>query len=517
MPLTRPALESRAGGGTSALFASSSQRSPAVKPNHQPVLDLHILRRDTPMAIGSALTRPTARFHLRKKVGEGSFGSVFEATDTAAPDGARVGQRVAIKMLKDMYHTRHDALCALRELSIMRQCNHPNIIGNSVWRMHRQRKQHGAMAAADDLPPAYHPVLEPPPDVRSDARVDRSLWFVMDLCNSRDLGYMMVRGAKKRWEGAWDTTSGAPSRWGHLQATSILCQLFHGLEYLHRSNVVHRDLKPSNLLLETSDDLPGGLRLRICDFGLSRQIRPEPRQRWQALVNTTKKQQHLQRHHDELHPETAQESAPERGALGTVEAPPGRLPLARPSLLHRQKTTGAIATRHYRAPEMLLLASEYGQAIDVWAAGCILGELLRSVSTPGPPQDGGEDSPLDGRPPPKASPLFNGLASYPLLSGTGDETGDAAGLPAVGTDEGASTDGEAFALALETEPTHQLNVIFDLLGRHEFVIRCTHLVIAWLRPSFVLTAAGTLPCRHTVQGANSIDGCDWVLCTRCLH
>ena len=430
---------SRASGGTSAF--GSSQRSPAVKPNYQPVLDLHILRRDTPTAIGSALTRPTARFHLRKKIGEGSFGSVFEAIDTAAPDGARAGRRVAIKMLKDMYHTRHDALCALRELSIMRQCNHPNIIGNSVWRIHRQRQQHGAVAAADDLPPAYHPVLEPPPDVRSDARVDRSLWFVMDLCNSRDLGYMMGRGAKKRWEGAWDTTSGAPSRWGLRQAASILCQLFHGLEYLHRSNVVHRDLKPSNLLLETSDDLPGGLRLRICDFGLSRQIRPEPIQRWQALVKTTTKQ----RRHDELHSETAHESGSPggEGTLTAVDAP-RRLPLPRPSLL-RQKTTGAIATRYYRAPEMLLLASEYGQAIDVWSAGCILGELLRSVSTPRCSQDDDEDSSLDGRPPPKVSPLFSGLASYPLLSGTGDEDGDAAGLPAVGTDEAASTDGEAFA------------------------------------------------------------------------
>ena len=108
MSLIRPSLESRAGGGTSAV--ASSQRSPgaAVKPNHQPVLDLHILRRDTPMAIGSALTRPTARFHLRKRVGEGSFGSVFEAIDTAAPECAKAGRKVAIKMLKDMYRTQHD-------------------------------------------------------------------------------------------------------------------------------------------------------------------------------------------------------------------------------------------------------------------------------------------------------------------------------------------------------------------------------------------------------------------------
>ena len=417
------------------------ERSPAHKVNHQPMLDVHILRPDTPLTIGSALTRPTARFHLRKKIGEGSFGSVFEAVDTAAPDGARAGRRVAIKMLKDMYHTRHDALCALRELSIMRQCAHPNIIGNSVRRMHRKRQQQKAAAAAEDLPPPYHPVLEPPPDVRSDARVDRSLWFVMDLCNSRDLGFMMDRGAQKRWEGEWDTTNGAPSRWGLLQATSILCQLFHGLEYLHRSNIVHRDLKPSNLLLETSDDLPGGLRLRICDFGLSRQIRPEPRQQWQALskgFTACSKQQQMQHH-----PAAVEARAAAAAAAAAAEAPPGLLPPPGLGLL-RQKTTGAIATRHYRAPEMLLLASEYNQAIDVWSAGCILGELLRSVSTSGPPDETDDESPMDRRPPPKTAPLFKGFASYPLLSGPGDETGGASGLPAVGTDVASSDDGEAF-------------------------------------------------------------------------
>jgi len=34
-----------------------------------------------------------------------------------------------------------------------------------------------------------------------------------------------------------------------------------------------------------------------------------------------------------------------------------------------------VATRWYRAPE-LLLHQQYGQAVDLWAAGCILGELL---------------------------------------------------------------------------------------------------------------------------------------------
>jgi serine/threonine protein kinase len=40
--------------------------------------------------------------------------------------------------------------------------------------------------------------------------------------------------------------------------------------------------------------------------------------------------------------------------------------------------TEYVVTRWYRAPELLLCAGDgdYGPAVDVWAAGCILGELL---------------------------------------------------------------------------------------------------------------------------------------------
>jgi len=39
--------------------------------------------------------------------------------------------------------------------------------------------------------------------------------------------------------------------------------------------------------------------------------------------------------------------------------------------------TDYIATRWYRPPELLLGKKGYTKAIDVWAVGCILGELLR--------------------------------------------------------------------------------------------------------------------------------------------
>ena len=43
-----------------------------------------------------------------------------------------------------------------------------------------------------------------------------------------------------------------------------------------------------------------------------------------------------------------------------------------------------MVTRWYRAPEVILNASEYTTAIDVWSIGCIFAELLgRTALFPG--------------------------------------------------------------------------------------------------------------------------------------
>lgn len=69
----------------------------------------------------------------------------------------------------------------------------------------------------------------------------------------------------------------------------FLYQILRGLKYIHSANVLHRDLKPSNLLLNTTCDLKVGnlikftffvkfkipLTLQICDFGLARVADPE--------------------------------------------------------------------------------------------------------------------------------------------------------------------------------------------------------------------------------------------------
>ncbi|KPP69210.1 mitogen-activated protein kinase 3-like [Scleropages formosus] len=94
----------------------------------------------------------------------------------------------------------------------------------------------------------------------------------------------------------------------------FLYQILRGLKYIHSANVLHRDLKPSNLLINTTCDL------KICDFGLARIADPE---------------------HD-----------------------------------HTGFLTEYVATRWYRAPEIMLNSKGYTKSIDIWSVGCILAEMI---------------------------------------------------------------------------------------------------------------------------------------------
>ncbi|KZV61332.1 Pkinase-domain-containing protein [Peniophora sp. CONT] len=97
----------------------------------------------------------------------------------------------------------------------------------------------------------------------------------------------------------------------------FIYQTLRALKALHSADVLHRDLKPSNLLLNANCDL------KLCDFGLARSARPPPN-----LDDTS------------------------------------------------NFLTEYVATRWYRAPEVMLTFKEYTRAIDIWSVGCVLAEML---------------------------------------------------------------------------------------------------------------------------------------------
>ena len=94
---------------------------------------------------------------------------------------------------------------------------------------------------------------------------------------------------------------------------SIMLMLVRGLGAVHAVHIIHRDLKPANLLFSERGEL------KLGDFGLARV-------------------------HDHL----------DKDATYSHE----------------------VATRWYRAPELLFGGRKYGPAVDMWAVGCIFAELL---------------------------------------------------------------------------------------------------------------------------------------------
>ncbi|VAI45935.1 unnamed protein product [Triticum turgidum subsp. durum] len=101
-------------------------------------------------------------------------------------------------------------------------------------------------------------------------------------------------------------------RFTEPQVKCFMRQILAGLHHCHGRGVLHRDIKGSNLLIDDNGVL------KIADFGLATFFDPA-------------KTQHL---------------------------------------------TSRVVTLWYRPPELLLGATEYGVAVDLWSTGCILAELL---------------------------------------------------------------------------------------------------------------------------------------------
>eukprot|EP00754_Rhynchopus_humris_P022714 Rhum_TRINITY_DN14800_c5_g1::Rhum_TRINITY_DN14800_c5_g1_i3::g.121185::m.121185 len=144
------------------------------------------------------------RYELKEKLGEGTYGEVYKGIDTV------LKIPVAIKKIKNDTSTEGIASTELREISILKNMKHPNVV-----RM------------LDIVTYSY------------------KLLLVFECCDS-DLRQAIKRGAFRG-----------------RKLKSMMHQMLKGLAFCHTHRVIHRDLKPQNLLVS-------GNTLKIADFGLAR-------------------------------------------------------------------------------------------------------------------------------------------------------------------------------------------------------------------------------------------------------
>jgi mitogen-activated protein kinase 1/3 len=77
-----------------------------------------------------------------------------------------------------------------------------------------------------------------------------------------------------------------------------------------------------------------------------------------------------------------------------------------------RELTCHVVTRHYRAPELILMEKDYGPEIDIWSVGCIFSELLSMI-------EGNQSMSLK-----RGIPLFPGNSCFPLSPNKEEQSKD---------------------------------------------------------------------------------------------
>jgi len=183
-------------------------------------------------------------------IDEGSYGVVHRAVCK------ETNEHVALKRIKldrEMLASGFP-VTSLREINILRQLKHPNIVG---------LKEIVTSGSSRGKP--------------------SGIYMVMEYAEHDMKALMQRMGASYQGEDAASTLSGAPATTSSSSSASssslqpaafkpfripeikcLLRQLLEGMAYLHDHWIIHRDLKTSNLLYTNN-----GI-LKICDFGLAR-------------------------------------------------------------------------------------------------------------------------------------------------------------------------------------------------------------------------------------------------------
>lgn len=148
------------------------------------------------------------RFHIVEKLGEGTYGKVYKAISN------QTRETFALKKIRILYDEEGVPGTAIREVSLLKECDHPNVI-------------------------KLHEVFSNP----------SALYLVFEFLD------MDLRVYLKRY--------GAFINPVMLKTAALQC--CRGVEFCHSHRILHRDLKPQNVLIDVARH-----RLKLADFGLAR-------------------------------------------------------------------------------------------------------------------------------------------------------------------------------------------------------------------------------------------------------
>ncbi|PNF31464.1 hypothetical protein B7P43_G03409 [Cryptotermes secundus] len=165
-------------------------------------------------------------FEVIAQIGEGTYGQVYKAKDK------RSVELVALKKVRLENEKEGFPITAVREIKILRQLNHKNIVNLREIVTDKQ----------DAL----------------DFRKDKGSFYLVFEYMDHDLMGLLESGMVD---------------FNEAHNASIMRQLLDGLNYCHKKNFLHRDIKCSNILMNNRGEV------KLADFGLARLYSAEDRQR----------------------------------------------------------------------------------------------------------------------------------------------------------------------------------------------------------------------------------------------
>ena len=162
-----------------------------------------------------AMPQPVPHYTTIRELGRGAMGVVYQARH------AQTGRMVALKLIVPESAAARSAIERfLREMTVIRQLKHPNIVEWLEQGMTRGQ-----------------------------------FWFAMEYVQGTNLEAV---------------AQAQPGKYPVHQACRMACQVLKGLEHAHNLGFVHRDIKPENILIGRT---PQGLLAKISDFGLAKSFR----------------------------------------------------------------------------------------------------------------------------------------------------------------------------------------------------------------------------------------------------